>query len=342
MRISIAMCTYNGAKYIVEQIESIAKQSVLPLELVVCDDGSTDDTINILKNISSQLPFNVRIYQNEENLHFTGNFLKAASLCIGDAIAFCDQDDIWDSRKIEICAAALIADQADIVIHEGRVVDSAGQPTTAKIPDFSGDLKDINKAPFDRVSKGFAMVIRREVIEGVMTSWDWNDYSVFKREYGPPLGHDLFIYAWCLGKKISCIREELVRYRVHGENVTASVDITKNRVSRFMAFLRGLALKEENYSLPGHKWAAEVEFLKAYMSRCGTARHPGLVQLSVWLERKSTLWLDRATIYDNKSTRPKRWRQIMHLLYSGGYISNQVPRLGFKALGKDAIVATIY
>ncbi len=100
-RLSIAMCTYNGAKYIQEQLDSIAAQSRLPDELVVCDDRSSDNTIEIVKSFGSKVPFPVRLYLNEENLGIIKNFEKAISLCTGNIIALSDQDDVWKPNKIE-------------------------------------------------------------------------------------------------------------------------------------------------------------------------------------------------------------------------------------------------
>jgi glycosyltransferase involved in cell wall biosynthesis len=343
MKVSIAMATYNGAKYIQEQLDSLSNQSLLPFELVVCDDGSTDDTLPIVREYAKSAPFLVRIYQNEENLHFTGNFFKVASLCNGNTIAFCDQDDIWDKRKIEACLAALQSEDADLLIHEGRVVDSAGRLTPTKIPNLSVNFERINKAPFDHASKGFAMVMRRLVIEEFMACWDWAEYVEFKARYGAPAGHDLLIYAWCVGrKKIGFLRQELVRYRVHGENVTANVSITNNRATKFLNFFRGLATNKLDYYLPAQKWAAEAEFLRSYMRRSSVEQKPGLEQLAGWLARQSKLWLDRSAIYDKQSSRTARWLKLAGILKTGGYLSRQEPRLGIKSLSKDLVVASIY
>lgn len=95
------MATYNGASYIAEQLESLANQSYLPFELVVCDDGSTDKTIDIIQLFAERAPFPVRFFQNSQNLGYADNFLKAATLCSGDWVSFCDQDDIWLANKIE-------------------------------------------------------------------------------------------------------------------------------------------------------------------------------------------------------------------------------------------------
>ena len=90
--ISIAMATYNGAKYLREQIDSILAQTIQDFELVVCDDCSSDDTWDILKQYSDA-DKRIKVFRNESNMGFKRNFEKAMSLCGGDYIALSDQDD---------------------------------------------------------------------------------------------------------------------------------------------------------------------------------------------------------------------------------------------------------
>src|SRR5882724_11959920 len=94
-RISVAMCTYNGAGFLSEQLESIAAQTRLPDELVICDDRSTDESVEIVRNFARHTPFSVRLEMNEENLGSTKNFEKSIGLCQGEIIALADQDDVW-------------------------------------------------------------------------------------------------------------------------------------------------------------------------------------------------------------------------------------------------------
>ena len=82
-RISIAMTTYNGGPYVVEQLQSFVDQSLQPDELVVCDDGSSDDTIDELRAFADSAPFEVRVECNATNLTTTPNFEKSVSLCTG-------------------------------------------------------------------------------------------------------------------------------------------------------------------------------------------------------------------------------------------------------------------
>ena len=110
LTISIAMTTYNGEKYLQEQLDSFLGQNRLPDELVVCDDGSQDRTMAILESFSSRAPFPVRIYRNSAKLGYSKNFEKAGSLCTGDIIAFSDEDDVWDAQK-DVCQLFTIRPQ---------------------------------------------------------------------------------------------------------------------------------------------------------------------------------------------------------------------------------------
>ncbi len=101
MTISIAMATYNGEKFILEQLESFTNQTVLPNELVITDDCSTDNTLEIINTFKEKAPFIVRVYSNETNLGYIQNFNKAMQLCTNDLIFLSDQDDVWFPTKIE-------------------------------------------------------------------------------------------------------------------------------------------------------------------------------------------------------------------------------------------------
>ncbi len=101
------MCTYNGARHLPEQLESLVRQTRPPDEMVVCDDRSTDATREIIESFALTSPFPVHLYVNEQNLGSTKNFEKAIALCNGDIIALCDQDDVWREEKLRLTEAAL-------------------------------------------------------------------------------------------------------------------------------------------------------------------------------------------------------------------------------------------
>ena len=102
MQISIALATYNGEKYLQEQLDSFLMQTRLPNELVVSDDCSNDNTLNIINKFAESSPFPVRLYVNNKNLGVTKNFESVIQKCLGDIVFLSDQDDIWMPNKIEI------------------------------------------------------------------------------------------------------------------------------------------------------------------------------------------------------------------------------------------------
>jgi len=101
MKTSVAMCTYNGEKFIKIQIESILNQSLPIDEIVICDDGSNDKTIEIIKQFQREYPNKITLHKNQINLGSNKNFEKAISLCNGDYVFLSDQDDVWKTDKVE-------------------------------------------------------------------------------------------------------------------------------------------------------------------------------------------------------------------------------------------------
>jgi glycosyltransferase involved in cell wall biosynthesis len=118
------MATYNGAKHIQEQLDSFLEQTRIPDELVVCDDGSTDDTLDILERFHVKAPFDVKIYRNEINLGFTKNFEQALLKCSGDLLFLSDQDDLWFNNKLSEVERVFLANATKLlVVSDGNLVD---------------------------------------------------------------------------------------------------------------------------------------------------------------------------------------------------------------------------
>lgn len=104
--ISVVMATFNGARFLDEQLGSVLFQTVQPLEVIVCDDRSDDETVSIVESWMDRLP--LKYYVNESRLGVVRNFQRACSLATeGNYIALCDQDDIWKPDKLEKSRIAL-------------------------------------------------------------------------------------------------------------------------------------------------------------------------------------------------------------------------------------------
>ena len=210
MKISIALCTYNGSKYLTEQLESLKNQTVKADEIIVCDDRSTDNTVEILEQYKDIL--NIKIFINEFNLGTTKNFEKAISLCRGEIIFLCDQDDIWESNKIEKMSKVFADDKIGITLCNGKVIDEKSQQIKNytlwncfgidKIykKNFSVDLL-INK----KIFTGMAMAFRADM-----------------RKYILPISknsvHDEWIsFISAYKSKVYFFNDELVKYRNYRE-----------------------------------------------------------------------------------------------------------------------------
>lgn len=129
MTFSVAMCTYNGARYLGQQLQSILGQTCLPDEVIVCDDGSSDETTQLLRDFAKIAPFGVRLEFNTENLGVAKNFEKAINLCQGDLIALADQDDIWYPQKLaQLDAMLKCYPAAGFVFSNADVIDETGNP----------------------------------------------------------------------------------------------------------------------------------------------------------------------------------------------------------------------
>jgi glycosyltransferase involved in cell wall biosynthesis len=127
--ISIAMCTYNGARFLQEQLDSFLWQKRLPDELIVCDDDSRDETLSILNAFASKSPFPVKIYKNPQNIGYGKNFEKASLFCEGDIICFSDQDDIWLPHKLER-VQEIFNEYSDLgyMVSDAKIVDEKLKP----------------------------------------------------------------------------------------------------------------------------------------------------------------------------------------------------------------------
>jgi hypothetical protein len=216
LSVSVAMATYNGQAHLKQQLESLAVQSYAPAELVVTDDGSSDDTLSVIAEFARLVPFPVHVHRNENRLGYKGNFMRAAGLCRSELIAFCDQDDVWYERKIEACAerfsepdVLLVYHDADVVAGDGTRIDSLRQfaaPTSTIMP--------MSVNPMDAVP-GFTQVFRRSIIQH---SHLWASSQDHQFD-GEPMAHDQWVYflAAILGK-IGYVSMPLAAYVQHGRN----------------------------------------------------------------------------------------------------------------------------
>lgn len=213
--ISVAMATYNGESYIKEQLDSIRQQTKQVDEVVVVDDCSTDQTTSVVKMYLEQYPeVNIKLYQNDHNLGYKKNFQKALSLCQGDIIFLCDQDDVWMDRKVETLTAVLETHPEISVISSAFIqMDNNGpQAVSKKVYNkkmMEGELTSVSveELIYHNISQGCAMAIRATLKE---------QYLLSKEEKIP---HDWAINVLgSMQKSCYFLNSPLFYYRIHDYN----------------------------------------------------------------------------------------------------------------------------
>ncbi len=212
-RISVAMCTFNGARYLKEQLESIALQSQPPSELVVCDDRSNDDTLSILNRFEASAPFAVRVIQNSRRLGSTRNFDQAIGMAQSDFIALCDQDDRWAPTKLKRLSDALTADPfLGGAFSDANLIDGDGRPTGTRL--FTRHKFTARKQR-RFISCPTATLLKHDVVTGATLM-----FRASIRRHCSPIPatwvHDGWL-AWmiALHSRLTLIPEPLTDYRIH-------------------------------------------------------------------------------------------------------------------------------
>jgi hypothetical protein len=210
------MCTYEGARFICAQLDSIAAQTRPPDELVVCDDRSTDETVQIVERFAAGATFPVRLHVNERNLGSTKNFERAISLCDGDLVALCDQDDVWLPRKLARLEEEFARrPRAALVFSDAEVADESARPTGRRLWEsvrIGGE--ELGRL---RAGKGLGELLSGATVTGATAALRADlRRLVLPIPEGLPLIHDAWIalLAACVAE-VWPVEEPLVLYRRH-------------------------------------------------------------------------------------------------------------------------------
>lgn len=208
------MATYNGELFIREQLDSILTQTFCDWELIVCDDGSSDQTLSILQEYANS-DSRIKIYQNEVNLGFKQNFEKAIGLCIGEYIALCDQDDIWYPNHLEILYNQI--GNYSLSIGNSDIVDVNNKYLNKRMSDTDGIYfipKDTRKLLFreffnSNPFQGASMLLKADFAKKCLPIPTEINY------------HDTWISTCaCLADGLIYTYDSITRYRQHNKNVT--------------------------------------------------------------------------------------------------------------------------
>lgn len=207
------MTTYNGEKFLRQQLNSIVSQTHTNLEIIICDDQSTDATYKILQEYAT-LDDRIKLYLNDTNFGPIKNFEKALSFCSGEYIALADQDDIWMPNKIENILNHL--KDADIVLGDCHIIDENDAVLFDSFFEQNNSKSGLISNLFKNSYIGCCMAFNRKILVKAL-----------------PFPSDIPMHDWWIGligeacgKSIFC-KEKLIAYRRHETNASASAGISQ-------------------------------------------------------------------------------------------------------------------
>lgn len=244
--VSVALATYNGEAFLVEQLESILNQDYQPIEILVSDDCSTDNTSIILQRYAKA--GKIKYFQNDQNLGYVKNFEKVISYCSGKYIALADQDDIWNQKKI----SRLVQSIGDnLLIHSDAVlIDQNG-------------LQMANS--FSEASK--KMTLPQSLTEVLLNGSVTGCTSLFKREladHALPFPDRLYVHDKWIGviaflkNGLTYLHEPLTSYRQHLNN---SIGVAQTSISVREKISKFFSRRKSNPQFQAFRNALEKERL---------------------------------------------------------------------------------
>lgn len=254
--VEIVLATYNGEKYIKEQLESLVNQSYQEFKILVRDDGSTDRTVEILRAFAKR-DKRIKVIEDEKgNLGYAENFFELLRLSRAEYVLLCDQDDVWMGDKIEKMVKVanfelqFMEKKEPLLIHHDVTLVDEDLKGTKWMIQRKGIVEGIDKFFFQNLVQSAAMMINRPLI------------NMLKNRPNTIQFHDKYIHimAELFGKR-GFVPESLMLYRQHGNNSVGTESFTKKREKfkknqgkvflewereAFLFILRNFKLKEED------------------------------------------------------------------------------------------------
>ncbi|HEX5710845.1 MAG TPA: glycosyltransferase family 2 protein [Sulfuricurvum sp.] len=238
--VSIALATYNGEMFLSQQLDSILAQSYINLEIIICDDNSTDSTRDIL-NYYAQNDQRIQLFFNETTLGLVKNFEKALSLCSGEYIALSDQDDIWEKEKIESLIRHI--GSASLIHSDAILIDATEVIFASSYSHYSHKIlyKDIFSYLLGNNVTGCTSLFSRKLLK-----------------YALPFPEGIFVHDWWLAlcaykhEGIVYYDQALIRYRQHAHNQIGAADSRRIHPfeTREKAFKKTVQFLQELLDIP--------------------------------------------------------------------------------------------
>jgi glycosyltransferase involved in cell wall biosynthesis len=316
------MATFNGERFIGRQLESLSRQTCLPTELVVQDDGSQDGTVEIVNAFARSAPFPVHVFVNATRLGYADNFLSACDRASGDLIAFCDQDDFWFPTKLERCSAELSRTGSALAVHQSVFIDETDQEIGLN---REGIRESRVYYPFELhpwgFFSGFAEMFDAKLLKYIPP----NKRPIDNVSFEGQLAHDRWVYmiANSLMKTVA-IAEPLAYYRLHGKNASREFRPEGNLNSR----------KRVPNSVYYRKHADIARFNSRMFRDVASGGHKAAEKAAEHWNAIADHCERRARLYEGER-RLQRLGRLGALAYRGAYLPYRLHGLGPRAFVRD-------
>lgn len=330
------IASYNGSKFILEQINSLLNQTLIPNEIIICDDNSTDDTVGIARRIAEQANIPILVSTNRLQLGYRANFMQAASLASSDLISFCDQDDIWHPEKLQVIADSFTSNNILLVFHNAELADESGRRVGRFV--YNSNLPSrvfgrLEMSPWNS-SLGFTQTFRRELLQ-LSTLRVMTEDPFIQSEN---LAHDQWmpLLAGAFGK-IIYLDKVLVDHRQHQNNLFGITASDKPTISNFAEkVLRNIdygRLSRVSLKISQMFKSAKLHLPPEIASKADDAqyRYSELAQC----------YNNRNNIYASQSflARAREWKKMNK---SGAYSNHHSVRFVQKAFARDFFIGVLF
>ncbi len=244
-KVEILLASYNGERYIAEQIESILNQDCKDFTLHILDDCSADRTVEIVRGYVKRYPDKISLSRNEKNLGSAGSFFKLLKSSKAEYVMFCDQDDVWLENKISLSLEKMEGAAAPTLLHTDLTVTDENlrikHPSMFKSQHLQSGAVTVRSLAVQNVVTGCTMMLNRELVNRLCAVALPDNIPV----------HDWWIalYTACCGE-IIFLDKATVYYRQHGTNVCGARDMSDFRyiISRAKATERARLMLQYGYN----------------------------------------------------------------------------------------------
>jgi glycosyltransferase involved in cell wall biosynthesis len=265
--ISVAMCTFNGSRFLQAQLDSIAAQRRRPDELVICDDQSSDGTKELIAAFAQRSPFPVRFSVNKQRLGSTKNFEAAIMRCRQSIVALADQDDVWYAGKIQAMEKVFSADHSAVAaFSDADLIDADSRPLPLRLWStvaFSAS----QQRQFDK-AKAFDVLLKHPVITGATMAFRKEHFSLLTPIPADEV-HDRWIsFLLAARGPIRIIRQPLMQYRRHEHQQIGpgpadfqakmqlardrGVDFYADEIARYSRLRDHMSSRQSQFAFPEH------------------------------------------------------------------------------------------